>query len=210
MRPFNSALKAVDRCWDDSVFLAEIFPKFYKLTLQIILRLSRWITDVIHYVNANKNPSDLPNKLGKTNFLVVLYVDIRKFCDNLPSLQEKIINFIPNDRRANETNILEALDKSFTDLQQIFCEHQRTIQSSLVNILITESGLDNIRQVNDLPRLYRKTNREVPSRSSTYVEQMLRPMKIFAEQSTAQLGTNVVETVLIKVFSRVTTECVFV
>jgi len=36
-----------------------------------------------------------------------------------------------------------------------------------------------VKQVNDVPRKYRKTNREVPSKPSPYVQAMLEPLKNF-------------------------------
>jgi len=82
--------------------------------------------------------------------------------------------------------------------------HLTSIQKTLVELLIGECETDNVRQVNDLPRLYRKTNREVPSRCSGYVEQMLRPLKAFAQQNESQLGTLVVEQILSEVASHIT------
>jgi len=82
--------------------------------------------------------------------------------------------------------------------------HLTNIQKTLVELLIGECETENVRQVNDLPRLYRKTNREVPTRCSSYVEQMLRPLKAFAQQNESQLGTLVVEQILAEVASHIT------
>ncbi|XP_036320588.1 conserved oligomeric Golgi complex subunit 2 isoform X3 [Rhagoletis pomonella] len=131
---FDSASKAIDRCWMEGVYLKEIFPKFLKLNLQILLRLSRWVQDAIQLITNG----DLKN--------------------------------------------------------------------ALVDILVFESGIENVRQVKDLPRLYRKTNREIPSKPSAYVDQILRPLKSFQKQKCSQMGKMVAFQILKRVCSKITKE----
>lgn len=90
------------------------------------------------------------------------------------------------------------------DLGDTLSTHLTSIQTTLKQLLIAECGTENVRQVSDLPRLYRKTNRDVPTRCSSYVEQMLRPLKSFVTQHEAQLGALVVEQILIEVCSNIT------
>ncbi|XP_060649360.1 conserved oligomeric Golgi complex subunit 2 [Drosophila nasuta] len=199
LKPFNAAKEALTRCWADGIYLPEVFPKFYKLNLQIVLRLSRWISDVIA---ASKSSQNFTKVYTRNQLLISLHADTRKLEAYLPELQKIIVQAAPKTK--NITLFNNVLSKSMADLDDTLALHLSTIQTTLKDLLITECGTENVRQVNDLPRLYRKTNREVPTRSSGYVEQMLRPLKSFVAQHESQLGALVVEQILIEVCSNIT------
>ncbi|XP_067618665.1 conserved oligomeric Golgi complex subunit 2 [Eurosta solidaginis] len=202
---FNSANKAIERCWAEGVYLKEIFPKFFKLNLQILLRLIRWISDVI---NLNPNAkTKWPSHMQMPTLLIALYADIRNLVQKLPQIQEKIKENVPKEKQSLSTSTVnDAIDKSLTDVKDKLDNFLVIIQDKQVDILIGESCLENIRQVKDLPRLYRKTNREVPTKASAYVEQMLRPLKVFQKAQTPTLGENNVIDILLRVSSKITKE----
>lgn len=197
--PFNSAKQALTRCWSDGVYLPEVFPKFYKLNVQIILRLASWINDVI---TLSKTGSNFTKSFTRNQLLIALHADTRKLEDYLPELQKIIAQAAPKTQNMILFN--NVLNKSMSDLADTLSTHLTSIQATLKELLIAECGTENVRQVNDLPRLYRKTNREVPTRCSGYVEQMLRPLKSFVAQHETQLGSLVVEQILIEVCSNIT------
>uniref|UniRef100_A0A6P4EM25 Conserved oligomeric Golgi complex subunit 2 n=1 Tax=Drosophila rhopaloa TaxID=1041015 RepID=A0A6P4EM25_DRORH len=198
LTPFNAAKEAMTRCWAEGVYLPEVFPKFYKLNVQIVLRLSRWITDAI---SVSKG-TNFTRSYTRNQLLIALHADIRKLDAYLPDLQQLIVQSVPTEQRTMIFN--DVLAKSMVALADTLGTHLTSIQQTLVKLLIAECETENVRQVNDLPRLYRKTNREVPSRCSGYVEQMLRPLKSFAQQHESQLGTLVVEQILSEVASQIT------
>ncbi|XP_017054877.1 conserved oligomeric Golgi complex subunit 2 [Drosophila ficusphila] len=198
LTPFNAAKEAITRCWAEGVYLPEVFPKFYKLNVQIVLRLSRWITNAI----AVSKGSNFSKSYTRHQLLTALHADIRKLDAYLPELQQLIVQSVPVEQRTKTFN--DVLVKSIAALADTLGGHLSAIQKTLVDLLISECETENVRQVNDLPRLYRKTNREVPSRCSGYVDQMLRPLKAFAQQHESQLGTLVVEQILSEVASHIT------
>jgi len=195
---FNAAKEAMTRCWAEGVYLPEVFPKFYKLNVQVVLRLSRWITDAI----TQSKGSNFSKPYTRNQLLIALHADIRKLDAHLPELQQLIIKSVPVEQRTKIFS--DVLAKSMSCLADTLGAHLTNIQKTLVELLIGECETENVRQVNDLPRLYRKTNREVPTRCSSYVEQMLRPLKAFAQQNESQLGTLVVEQILAEVASHIT------
>lgn len=197
--PFNSAKQALTRCWSDSVYLPEVFPKFYKLNVQVILRLANWITDVIA---VSKTSTNFTKSFTRNQLLIALHADTRKLEAYLPELKNIITQAAPKTQ--NMTLFNNVLSKSVSELANTLNTHLTSIQTTLKELLIAECGTENVRQVNDLPRLYRKTNREVPTRCSGYVEQMLRPLKSFVTQHETQLGALVVEQILIEVCSNIT------
>ncbi|XP_055851549.1 conserved oligomeric Golgi complex subunit 2 [Episyrphus balteatus] len=191
--PFNSALKAIDRCWSDGVYLYEVFPKFFKLTIQIILRLSHWINDAITALKRK----DLFLKISKTNMMVFLYADTTKFIEKLP--------YVLGLLSSNITENNDVLSDSMDDVKETLQVHLAEIEKALIDILTVES-IESIQQVNDLPRLYRKTNRDVPTRNSGYVEQMLKPVKVFQDGLGDKLDEYIVQRILEQVFIRITKE----
>ncbi|EDX12827.1 GD20356 [Drosophila simulans] len=146
--------------------------------------------------------SNFSKSYTRNQLLIALHADIRKLDAYLPELQQLIIKSVPVEQRTKIFS--DVLAKSMSCLADTLGAHLTNIQKTLVELLIGECETENVRQVNDLPRLYRKTNREVPTRCSSYVEQMLRPLKAFAQQNESQLGTLVVEQILSEVASHIT------
>lgn len=58
------------------------------------------------------------------------------------------------------------------------------------------------KQVADIPRLYRKTNREAPTKPCNYVEQILKPAKSFTETYSPKIAADTIQRCLIHVFSQ--------
>ena len=201
---FNSAHKAMQSCWAEGIYLPEVFPKFFKLNSQIILRLSRWVTSFINLASG-LSKDEFPMQINKVELLIALHADIDKFLQHMPKVYETIFKCIPKEKQ-NCNNLTETLQKSLKDLQEIMQSQQKTTREALIKLITAESGTENVRQVADLPRLYRKTNRDVPTRCSGYVEQMIKPLKAFGEQNSKDLGEEVVEEVLSSIASKITTE----
>ncbi|XP_050417131.1 conserved oligomeric Golgi complex subunit 2 [Patella vulgata] len=67
-----------------------------------------------------------------------------------------------------------------------------------------------LKQVNDIPRLYRKTNREVPSKPSSYVTSLTKPLDVFLEEHSDSLAEKQREDFLLEVFSNITEQYVTV
>lgn len=192
--PFGSAQEAIERCWSDGVYLYEVFPKFFKLTVQIILRLSHWINDA---VMTFKKKDFVLKTTSKINMMVFLYSDTTKFIESLP----KVLALMASNISENN----EVLNDSIDDLKETLKTHLAAIERALIDTLTVES-IESIQQVNDLPRLYRKTNREVPTRSSGYVELMLKPVKVFQDGLGDKLDGYIVQRILEQVFVRITKE----
>uniref|UniRef100_A0A0A1X030 Conserved oligomeric Golgi complex subunit 2 n=1 Tax=Zeugodacus cucurbitae TaxID=28588 RepID=A0A0A1X030_ZEUCU len=204
---FNSASKAIEHCWKEGVYLSEIFPKFYKLSVQILLRLSRWISDVLQLItkSSSKNVNNLegPPQINKTNVLIALYADVQVLVGQLPQIQRHIAINMPQELQS-DADFCSIIAKSIADVRGTLESHLGTVEAAIVDILISESGIESVRQVKELPRLYRKTNRDIPAKSSPYIEQMLRSLKAFQNEQSSQLGNVIATNVLLKVCSKIT------
>ncbi len=63
--------------------------------------------------------------------------------------------------------------------------------------------LPYLRQVSDIPRLYRRTNREVPSRPCAYVAALLAPVAAFRQEHLSLCGEEALRPWLVDVFNAV-------
>jgi hypothetical protein len=61
-----------------------------------------------------------------------------------------------------------------------------------------------LKQVSDIPRLYRRTNRELPSKACTYMTSLLSPIQIFhSVYSTVVTPADVINKWLVQMFARI-------
>uniref|UniRef100_A0A1A9W2U1 Conserved oligomeric Golgi complex subunit 2 n=1 Tax=Glossina brevipalpis TaxID=37001 RepID=A0A1A9W2U1_9MUSC len=205
LKPFTKAHRAINRCWSDGVYLPEVFPKFFKLHIQILLRLSHWIEDVL---KISLQPNWPYPEVKKMTFLVALYMDIQRLVLQLNGEQiQLVLKNLPTQiqEQQQQLNLLrDTVEKTFTDIKETLTKHLFIIEQVLVDTLVNECGRENVRQVNDLPRLYRKTNRDVPTRCSSYVEQILKPLKTFHDNQLSNLGEKVIKSILQSVLNKLT------
>ena len=78
-----------------------------------------------------------------------------------------------------------------------------TSLSSLVVSHVSGRCLPYLRQVSDIPRLYRRTNREVPSRACAYVSALLSPAASFRQEQLPVCGEAVLAPWMVSVFEAV-------
>ncbi|XP_075144620.1 conserved oligomeric Golgi complex subunit 2 [Haematobia irritans] len=212
LKTFSNAIQAIESCWSEGVYLPELFPKFYKLHIQILLRLSKWINVVLNLITS-KSIDTTALKLKNSILLTALHSDINKLLGSLTDQELQVVsqNLKPLSMpklQQNQLNLIKnAVSKSFDDMKNTFSENLIKIQQALVDNLVQECGPENVKQVNDLPRLYRKTNRDVPTRCSSYVDHILKPLKTFKEEFCGKmLDETIVRSILEQVLNRITAD----
>uniref|UniRef100_H2YCH6 Conserved oligomeric Golgi complex subunit 2 n=1 Tax=Ciona savignyi TaxID=51511 RepID=H2YCH6_CIOSA len=162
--------KCVERCWKDGVFLPSLLHRFWKLTLQLLSRYNAWIVGVkSEQVAAGVFP------LGKVAELIL---DIDAIVNKinafyLDQIQPKVLK-----QGLKETDILQrALDQACTELTA----HKDDLIKHIVTSLSSQS-IAYLKQAQDVPRLFRKTNRPSPTDPSTYVNHLMKPIADFYEE----------------------------
>lgn len=214
LKPFTRANQAILRCWSEGIYLPEIFTRFYKLHLQIVARIKRWLDDVLSLVENSTGNTCTASKLNGINLLVSLYADLTRFTDSFEDhMKQLVLQNIPRHINESQINVMnDAISKAFTELKISLDTRLVTIEEMVVDRLLTECGPENLRQVSDLPRLYRKTNREIPTRCSVYVDQVLKPLKEFYANETfaTELGADIMKTVISRVLRKILKELVSV
>ncbi|XP_057339274.1 conserved oligomeric Golgi complex subunit 2 [Microplitis mediator] len=160
------------KTWSDGIFLPQLLHQFWKLNLQIFSRYRTWITDALKQswntgtrsaaINSNIIEPEPPNRL---EFLVCLYTDLEKIIKKLPIILEvaltKLINITPM--------IPNLLNESLDDMKSNLISDLPKITQEIVQELLTKSS-SNLKQVSDIPRLFRRTMRERPTQPCAYIK----------------------------------------
>lgn len=185
LTPFITAWSCITKCWKEGIFLQSLFNKFWKLSLQILSRLGRWI-DV-----ALKSDNNL-------EFFVQIYSDISQLELKFP----EILNLASQHILPNQKIVLS---DCLEDSKQLFNDKFNVIETIFLHQIVGTSQ-SFIKQVNDIPRLYRKTNKDVPSRHCSYVDQLVTPSKNFKLSHSQQISGEKITNFLVKIFANLTTQ----
>lgn len=194
---------ALHRCWDEDVFLPPLSHRFWKLTLQLLARHRGWVQ---HYAaqlrlgeEATLGPEagdsedggscdasiDLANPQGPVLF-VMLHCDVQNVASKLGSLLADTVQ-----PRLQQTGFTEfqLLKEGLDECSQLLVSLGPSISARLVSD-VTKACCVQLKMVPDIPRLYRRTNREVPSKPSSYVQQILLPLATLKDLSSQNPSLN--------------------
>ncbi|XP_059610186.1 conserved oligomeric Golgi complex subunit 2 [Phlebotomus argentipes] len=193
--PFVTALSSISQCWSDSVFLPQLFHRFWKLSLQIVARLFSWTEEVL----AVKKWNVAEMSIKRIDFLVVLLMDCMKLLGKLPGLLQMAMGKLPQELKEHSGGLKKCLE----DTKEALKNKIENIEGAVLTELVAESD-QHIRQVTDIPRLYRKTNRDVPSKPCSYVAQLLAPSQAFRKRYLNDISEEKMHFYLERLFSRLT------
>uniref|UniRef100_A0A4W4E958 Conserved oligomeric Golgi complex subunit 2 n=1 Tax=Electrophorus electricus TaxID=8005 RepID=A0A4W4E958_ELEEL len=183
MYAFIVLWSCVCRCWAEQIYLPPLAHRFWKLTLQL---LSRYLNKALKLTGSHSRPcitgashseSGGPVALS-TKQLVFIAAD-GKWCCSGPQRLEGI-GF------KNFTIVSEALDDSNAALARCI----PTLNSRMTQHL-TERSFRFLRNASEVPRLYRRTNKEMPSRASAYMDNALRPLHQLLTDSTSVVKASI-------------------
>ncbi|XP_077522475.1 conserved oligomeric Golgi complex subunit 2 [Amblyomma americanum] len=181
---------ALRHCWDEDVFLPPLSHRFWKLTLQLLARHRGWLQQyVARTTGAREEPAsgpeagdsedstscdaslDLSNPQGAV-LLVMLHCDTQKAASMLGSLLTDTVQ--PRLQRTGFTDF-QLLQEGLDECSQLLTSLGPSISARLVSD-VARACCVQLKMVSDIPRLYRRTNREMPSKPSGYVQQILMPL----------------------------------
>ncbi|XP_001369328.1 conserved oligomeric Golgi complex subunit 2 [Monodelphis domestica] len=188
------------KCWSDQMFLPLLAHRLWKLTLQILARYSMFINELLlrplsneiakdnkkSSINTNKESSsisqgtneDQGNGLSETQTvafisntqLIYVVADLDKLQEQLPELLEIIKPKLEVIGFKNFSSISEALEDSRISLSSSMPSLSNRIIQDL-----SESCFSYLKSALEVPRLYRRTNKEAPTKASPYVDSALKP-----------------------------------
>lgn len=165
------------RIWSDDIYLYQLFHKFWKLSLQICSRYQTWCQSAMKQVwpviNEISNSNDIEHST-RLNFLVHLYTDVEKLGNVLPSFLQ-VVQFKIKDENITISKLLE---DSLSETSKNLIDLLPLVTKEIVNELL-EQCTTHLKQVSDIPRLFRRTKREVPTKPCSYVKNATAPLTSF-------------------------------
>uniref|UniRef100_A0A671TR30 Conserved oligomeric Golgi complex subunit 2 n=1 Tax=Sparus aurata TaxID=8175 RepID=A0A671TR30_SPAAU len=194
------------RCWSDKVYLSPLAHRLWKLTLQLYARYAKFLDEVnlnkpqYFFLSATKEPTrPLPSSASSTSSrtsmdeggsesgspaslstkqLVYIAADIQK-------LQEQV------RRHELNTVYLHYLHvRMFSSMSDALSDSKACLSSSIPTLNtrmtqhLTERSCRFLKSASEVPRLYRRTNKELPVRASAYMDNALRPLHQLLTDST--------------------------
>ncbi|GAB5578377.1 conserved oligomeric Golgi complex subunit 2 isoform X1 [Prionailurus iriomotensis] len=189
---------SLQRCWSDEMFLPVLAHRLWRLTLQILARYSVFVSEPPisnesakdmkkPLVTGGKDPSvthgnsedqasgpaeTKPVASISSTQLIYVVADLDKLQEQLPELLETIKPKLEMIGFKNFSSISAALEDSQTSLSACApALSDRIIQD------LSESCFGYLKSALEVPRLYRRTNKEVPTTASSYVDSALKPFR---------------------------------
>lgn len=144
-------IECVNLCWDDTIFLRPLYHEFWKLTLQLISRYNAWI---FSYVKVCETKSMLIYEIA-----ISIIMDIEQLIKDYEKLFNRVI--------CSKIDKLY-IESAFSDSVKLMKKTALQLEKSIVESLIKKI-CPHIASVTDIPRLYLKTNRDIPTTPSPYI-----------------------------------------
>ncbi|ELW68164.1 conserved oligomeric Golgi complex subunit 2 isoform X2 [Tupaia chinensis] len=188
------------RCWSDELFVPSLAHRLWRLTLQVLARFSVFVGELLlrpvsnesareskkPQVTGNRDPSltqgnaeDPGRGLSEakpvasisSTRLVHVFADLDRMQEQLPELLETIRAKLEMIDFRNFSSISAALE----DSQRSLSACMPAVSSKIIQEL-SESCFSYLKGALEVPRLYRRTNKEVPTSASSYVDSALKPL----------------------------------
>ncbi|XP_062429660.1 conserved oligomeric Golgi complex subunit 2 isoform X1 [Rhea pennata] len=191
---------SLQKCWSDQMFLPLLAHRLWKLSLQILARYSVFISEVYvrpissENMKESKKPMTAGRKESSVNLnpsedqgngsspeiqplpsitstqLVYVAADLDKLQDQIPDILEMIKPRLEMIGFKNISCIAGALEDSKASLSACM----PTLNNRIIQDL-SESSFTYLKSALEVPRLYRRTNKDVPTKASSYVDSALKP-----------------------------------
>nr|XP_019612930.1 PREDICTED: conserved oligomeric Golgi complex subunit 2 isoform X1 [Rhinolophus sinicus] len=190
---------SLQRCWSDAMFLPSLAHRLWRLTLQILARYSVFVNELLLRPISNESAKDIKNPVVtgskdpsvtqgnsedqgsgpseskpaasiSSTQLVHVVADLDRLQEQLPELLETIKPKLEMIGFKNFSSVSAALADSQLSLSACV----PPLSSRIVRDL-SESCFSYLKSALEVPRLYRRTNKEVPTTASSYVDSALKP-----------------------------------
>ncbi|KAM3931166.1 conserved oligomeric Golgi complex subunit 2 [Leptodactylus fuscus] len=186
-------------CWSDQIYLPLLAHRFWKLTLQLLSRYCVFIKELSSCATSEGNiterkslipthgkeePSafnsedqqtgstpDTQTSVLTTHQMIFIVADVDKIMERLPDL----IDVIKVKLHLIGFNNMDIINGALEEISSSFLAPLSTINNK-ISVDLGESCLVYFKSALEVPRLYRRTNKEVPSKASSYVDNALKPL----------------------------------
>ena len=162
----DELLKLINHIWSDQIYINTLFYEIWRLTLLLISRYTLFLKQFQFDSNllaANSNSSHTNDQLQST-ILIRLINESSLLINSIQQIYATTIKSkIP--AQCNEYELASCLNQSFNTLCLIGLP---SINANLKQVLCAQCATI-LNQIKEIPRLYRKTNREKPTKPSAYI-----------------------------------------
>lgn len=191
---------SLQRCWSEQMFLPSLAHRLWRLSLQVLARYSVFVNELLLRPISNESAKDVkkplvtgskdssitqgnsedpgsgPSETKATasitsTQLVYVVADLDRLQEQLPELLETVKPKLEMIGFKNFSSISAALEDSQLSLAACVPALSARIVQDL-----SESCFSYLKSALEVPRLYRRTNKEVPTTASSYVDSALKPL----------------------------------
>lgn len=127
---------------------------------------------------------------------ISIYVDIQTLIQRLPQFLQLAQTKLPDDCKL-------LLKKSLTSSEETLEGTKQKVKECIVNELFVNYDVQ-LKQVRDIPRLYRKTNRSVPNRPCPYLDVVSNALKDFRDDASRKLDDTFLTDLLVALLNAMT------
>nr|CAG4634692.1 EOG090X03KZ [Alona affinis] len=186
-------LSVLMSCFSPDIYLQPLSHRFLRLSLQMMARYQKKSLDILIEQTKRCEASSLAHSNSSAKLvdlevfaaahptiltleqLVMWHKDIRLILKELPQISnvasKQMELFVPKNQVLLFSSAFQTSCKGFEDLLP-----------KLNQLIIGELSLQctsHLKNVADIPRLYRRTNKETPTKCFGYVQQLLEPIRYF-------------------------------
>ena len=197
----QAVMKAIQQCYSPEIYLDSLAHRFWKLCLQIMSRFRKGISEAPDMIVPAPEPPKAVAKPTATaagvsdgvevqevvieyyrsrpRDLIALWLDANKLASTVANelFPRLILPSIGELSLSQQSLIQDGLDSSIQHIQDELPKLSKIIVEN-----VSSKCLPFLKQVSDIPRLYRRTNRELPSKPCSYVTAMTQPISKFHEE----------------------------
>ena len=208
LKATHAAKTAIRTCWNPQVYLAPLGHKFFKLTFQIISRYRTWCLACLENssIESSQATSKSMKKSGTTSNLQVIETKTHKMhkrsvsAENIPETQEQELAIITIGDlvlihkdclhlSAVLPNLLTSCtipgNPQLTSAVATTSDQLDAAAASVAKVIVESLATEPVallKQVTDIPRLYRRTNRETPAKPCNYVLNIVAGLVGFTQE----------------------------
>ncbi|KPJ01490.1 Conserved oligomeric Golgi complex subunit 2 [Papilio xuthus] len=165
---------SLHNCWSDGIYIEALAHKFWKLSLQLLARYASWTTSVCSQQDSMRKMETTAINTTLIDNSLNIYVDTQTLLQKLPNFLAHVESKIPIEK--SKPLLRESLNSSIEILKQT----ESKIRDCIVNELYENFNIQ-LKQVSDIPRLYRKTNRSIPTKPCAYIDVVTNSLRDFNE-----------------------------
>ncbi|KAJ7342235.1 hypothetical protein JRQ81_009796 [Phrynocephalus forsythii] len=214
----HMAWTSLEKCWSPHIFLTLLAHRLWKLSLQIVARYSFFVNEVLLRPISNESTKDPKRTLGSsskeslpnpsstedpgnescpdastlpsisTTQMVLVAADLDHFQEWLPGL----LDIIKPKLEIVGFKNLDCISGAIEDSRHSLLGCWPTLNSKIIQDL-SDSCFSCLKSALEIPRLYRRTNKEVPTKALPYVDSALKPFFQLKEEYKEILKPTIIE-----------------